>query len=189
MSYVFLYRIADSDDRDCCAYIESTYHTDILDEVIIHGANYSGRFGQTVTYEEVETFLNKKDFETIMGKGITEKDYNRIVKKLTSDKAKEFQEKIIESEMEYLKDTYNLDDNDIEKIFDTYYLDYKDRGCVGYVYDDLENFGEEEMWSLGYDKDIPNFLKDCIDYEKAGEALMSESELLLDDGRVVQLCY
>lgn len=188
--YVFFFREADTDDRDRCAYIENKYNLDCIGNVILHGACYCGRSDKNLAYEAVETFLNKKDYETLISKNVSEKDFNRILKKLTSEPAKEFYNKIVDDEMEYLKDTYSLSDGDIEKIFDEYYLDYKDRGCIGYVYDSLEKFGENEMESCGYDRDIPDFIKDCIDYEKVGEKLAdSENYLILDDNRVVSLNY
>lgn len=185
--YVFLYREKDTDDRDCCKYIEQEYHTDCIGDVILCGACFSGRFSKNTTYDEVETVLSEQDFNLIMGKNISAEDYNRIVGILTSDKGQEFFDNIMESEKEYLKYEYNLDDDDIEKIFDEYYLDYRDRGIVGYVYEDCEEAGREYIDGC---MRIDSWLENYIDYDKFGQDLCDgENYLLLDDGRVVSLNY
>ena len=114
-----------------------------------------------------------------------------IYDKLKSEEAKEFQQKIIESEIEYMKDEYSLDDADIEKIFDEYYLDYRDRGIIGSVFKDSSDLGYEEAWSLGYIKNGDSIADRYFDYEKFGEDLVNEdgNYLELDDGRVVSLNY
>lgn len=211
--YIFLYREKDSDDRDCCAYIEPQPRWECdhyFGSVTLHGACYCGH--DFPKYEDVETVLNKKEYNALvkydkdlhkLGYGIKRGDerYEKgmalaekmrpIFDKLESDKAKEFQQKIIDSEIEWMKDEYNLSDEDIEKIFDEYYLDYRDRGIIGYVWDDIDEAAEEEAWQLGYVSLKGNEPKDrYFDYEKFGEDLLeNESYLELDDGRIVRLNY
>lgn len=89
-----------------------------------------------------------------------------------------------------MKDEYSLDDADIEKIFDEYYLDYRDRGIIGNVFKDVSELGYKEAWSLGY-IEKGSVAERYFDYEKFGEDLVNENEsyLELDDGRVVYLNY
>ena len=118
------------------------------------------------------------------------KSAQHIFDKLKSSEAKEFQQTIIESEIEYLKDEYSLSDEDIEKIFDEYYLDYRDRGIVGCVFKDSSDLGYEEAWQLGYIKNGDTIAERYFDYEKFGEDLLEDENYLeLDDGRVVSLNY
>lgn len=211
--YLFLYREKDSDDRDCCAYIEAKNPRweceHYFGSITLHGACYSGH--DFLGYDEIETVLTKAEYEELiaydkaindLGYGIKKGDerYNKgielskgiqhIFDKLNSNEAKEFQEHIIESEIEYLKDEYSLSDEDIEKIFDEYYLDYRDRGIVGCVFNGSSDLGYEEAWSLGYIKNGDTIAERYFDYEKFGEDLLEDENYLeLDDGRVVSLNY
>ena len=188
-NYVFFYRIADDNDRDVCAYIEDKHHLDIIGEVILNGACYSGRCfsHKDVKYEDVETFLNKKDFETLRGKDVSVKDFNRILAKLKSEKAQDFFNKIVESEKEFLKEEYSLDDDDIEKIFNKYREDYKDRAIVGCIFDDVEDCGREYIESC---VTIESWLENYFDYERFGQDLVNDGDYLeLKDGRVVSFNY
>ena len=78
-----------------------------------------------------------------------------------------------------------------EKIFNEYYLDYRDRGIIGSVFSDSSDLGYEEAWSLGYIKNGDTISERYFDYDKFGEDLVNEDEnyLELDDGRVVSLNY
>lgn len=213
MSYLFLFREKDSDDRDCWAYIDSRNPrfecNHYFGSISLNGACYCGH--EFPPYENVETVLTEAEYNELiqfskaicdLGSGITKGDerYNKgialtkvvqhIYDKLESEEAKEFQKKIIESEIEYMKDEYSLDDADIEKIFDEYYLDYRDRGIIGNVFKDVSELGYEEAWSLGY-IEKGSVAERYFDYEKFGEDLVNENEsyLELDDGRVVYLNY
>ena len=211
--YLFLYREKEADDRDCCAYIEAKNPRfecgHYFGGVGLHGACYCGH--DFLDYDEIETVLTKTEYEELiaynkaindLGYGIKKGDerYNKgielaksvqhIFDKLKSSEAKEFQQTIIESEIEYLKDEYSLSDEDIEKIFDEYYLDYRDRGIVGCVFNDSSDLGYEEAWQLGYIKNGDTISERYFDYEKFGEDLLEDENYLeLDDGRVVSLNY
>ena len=104
--------------------------------------------------------------------------------------AEEFQNKIIEEEICWLCNEYNLSRKDVEEIFDEYYLDYRDRGVVGYVFDNTLELGYEEAWSLGYVDNKDTILNKYFDYEKFGEDLLEdENYFKLSDERVVSLNY
>ena len=211
--YLFLYREKAADDRDCCAYIEAKNPRFECDHYFggigLHGACYSGH--KFPDYKDIETILTETEYEELiaynkaineLGYGIKKGDerYNKgielsksvqhIFDKLESSEAKEFQQSIIESEIEYLKDEYSLSDEDIKKIFDEYYLDYRDRGIVGCVFNDSSDLGYEEAWQLGYIKNGDTIAERYFDYEKFGEDLLEDENYLeLDDGRVVSLNY
>ena len=76
---------------------------------------------------------------------------------------------------------------DIEDIFENYYLEYRDRGIINYVYDDVYDLGEEMIDSC---YDLDDYIKRYIDYEKFGnDLLLDDYYVELDDGRVVSLNY
>ena len=153
----------------------------------MHGACFCGRFGKSPNYDEVETVLDETDFNLLMGKNVSIDDYNRIVNILTSDNGEAFYNEIIESEKEYMKDEYSLDDDDIETIFNSYYLDYRDRGVIRYVYDDAYDVGYEFISEcFNIDKHLENY----IDYEKFGQDMCDDENYIeLSDGRIVSLSY
>ena len=74
--------------------------------------------------------------------------------------------------------------------FDEYYLDYRDRGIVGCVFDNTSDLGYEEAWQLGYIKNGDTIAERYFDYEKFGEDLLEDENYFeLSDGRVVTLNY
>lgn len=151
--YLFLYRIKNSDDRDCCAYINAAGPkfecNHYFGSITLRGSCYSGK--EFPEYKEIETFLTKDEYEEILtfnifikslGYGITKGDskykagiklidsIKHIYDKLKSDEAFAFFEDIQNSEMEYLKEEYNLSDRDIKKILNEYTEDFRDRSIV-----------------------------------------------------------
>lgn len=185
--YIFLYRESDSDDRDACKYIEKEHHLDCVHEVVFHGACFSGRWNGTPKYEDVETVLSRKDFEMIVGKDISAKDYDRIIGILESKKGQAFRDKIMESERQYMMDEYSLDDDEMNQILDEYSLDYTDRGIIGCVFDDAYDAGYDYIESC---YTVESWLENYIDYEKFGDDLCEdEGYMQLNDGRVVRLNY
>ena len=85
---------------------------------------------------------------------------------------------------EYVKNEYDLTDEEVEEIFDNYGLEYQDRAIVGTIFSDKYDMIEEEKFSFGYDKQ-PYF-----DDESFGNDLLeSESYLELESGRIVYYCY
>lgn len=211
--YIFLYK-ENSEDRDCCAYIEAEAMRfecgHYFGSVILHGACYSKH--DFAPYEDIKTVLTEGEYQALidfnnaikeLGYGIKMGDarYNRgveickeikpIFDKLQSEENKALFEEIIEEEKEYLYDEYSLDEDDIEYIFDNYGLDYRDRAVVGCVYKDSENLGYEEAFSLGYMNNKDTIQNRYFDYAQFGEDLVRENEnyLELADGRCVSLCY
>lgn len=210
--YIFLYK-NNTEDRDCCAYIEAKPMRwecgHYFGSVTLHGACYSGHSFDS--YEDIKTVLTEDEYNQLikfnkdindLGYGITKGDdrYNKgvelcnaiqpIYDKLLSEENEEFFEEIFEEEKEYLMDEYNLDDDDIEFIFGNYCLDYRDRAVVGYVFNDVYDLGYEEAWSLGYVNNNDSIVERYFDFEAFGEDLANdEGYCKLVDGRVVSLCY
>ena len=210
--YVFLYK-ENTEDRDCCAYIETEpmrWECDhYFGSVILHGACYSKH--KFANYEDIKTVLTEDEYNQLiqfskdiddLGYGITKDDerYNKgvelckaiqpIYDKLLSEENENLFNEIIEEEKEYLMDEYNLDEDDIEMIFDNYGLDYRDRAVVGYVFRDAYDLGYEEAWSLGYVKNDDSIVSRYFDFESFGEDLANEEEYCkLGDGRIVSLMY
>lgn len=211
--YVFLYK-DNTEDRDCCAYIEAEAIrfecNHYFGSVILHGACYCN--DNFADYKDIRTVLTENEYNQLikfnkdikeLGYGITKGDerYHKgvelckaiqpIYDKLLSKENEKFFEEIIEEEKEYLMDTYNLDEDDIEYIFGNYYLDYRDRAVIGYVFEDAYDLGYEEAWSLGYvDSNNDSIASRYFDYEAFGKDLSNEEGYVeLSDGRIAKLCY
>lgn len=211
--HLFLYRIKDSDDRDCCAYIDASGPkfecNHYFSSIGLCGSCYSS--SEFPTYEEIETILTKDEYEEILtfnifikslGYGITKGDsrykagiklidsIKHIYDKLKSDEAFAFFEDIQKSEMEYLKEEYNLSDHNIEEILNEYTEDFRDRSIVSYIYDSSDSLGYNEAYELGYmngNSVIPKY----FDYKEFGKDLVEDDDWFLElyDGRVVRLNY
>ena len=109
---------------------------------------------------------------------------NTIGKKLLSDENKKLFEKVVADEKEYVKNEYDLTDEEVEEIFENYNLEYQDRAIEGTIFSDKYDMIEEEKFSFGYDKQ-PYF-----DDESFGNDLLeSESYLELESGKIVYYCY
>lgn len=212
MDKVFLYK-DNSEDRDCCAYIKASpmrWECDhYFGSVGLNGACYSN--SNFADYKDIKTVLTEEEYGQLiqfaldirdLGYGITKGDerYNKGVElckaiqpvydKLLSEENEEFFEQIQAEEREYLMDEYGFDDDDIDKIFGNYSLDYRDRGVIGCVFKDIYDCGYEEAWSLGYVENNDSIVSRYFDFEAFGEDLANdEYHVLLDDGRVVSLNY
>lgn len=210
---VFLYK-ENSEDRDCCAYISTTPSKfecgHYFSSVTLEGACYSGH--NFADYSNIKTVLTETEYNKLvqfakdiegLGFGIKEDDdrykkgvelckaiqpvYDRL---LSEDNGQLFEE-VQEEEKEYLMDKYSLDEEDVQTIFDEYYLEYRDRAVVDYVYRDTEELGEEEAKSLGIvDWKMNDITSRYFDFEQFGEDIANdENHLQLSDGRVVALNY
>ena len=212
MRKIFLYK-EHLEDRDCCAYIEASpmrWECDhYFGSVILHGACYSKH--KFASYEEIKTILTEEEYNQLtkfndeinaLGFGIVKGDerYNKGVElckeiqpvydKLLSEAAEEFFEQIQSEEREYLMDEYGLDDDDIDMIFNNYYLDYRDRGVVGCIFKDEYDLGYEEAWALGYVGHNDSIAERYFDFESFGEDIANdEYHCQLSDGRIVSLNY
>ena len=202
--HVFLYRIKNSDDRDCCAYIDTNGPEFVCNHyfsgINICGSCYSGR--DWAAYDDIETILTRTEYNQLLkykkelhelGYGITKGDsrYQKgikiinkiepIVDKLKSDEAQEFFDRISSEEMEVLKEEYRLNDSDIECILYEYPLDYRDRSIVAAVYSDMDDLGREEAWQCGYiNRENESLMDRYFDYEKFGEDVVSEDEFFIE---------
>lgn len=209
--YVFLYK-DNSEDRDCCAYIKENPMrwecNHYFGGVILHGACYSKH--DFASYEDIKTVLTEDEYNqlvkfneeiNVLGSGIIKGDerYNKGVElcnaiqpvydKLLSVENEELFNEVIEEEKEYLMDEYGFDEEDVEQIFDEYYLDYRDRGIVSCVFNDSYDLGYEEAYSLGY-VERNSVTERYFDFDQFGKDLLEEEQYIeLNDGRIVYLNY
>lgn len=210
---VFLFK-DNSEDRDCVAYIENKpirFECDhYFGSVILEGACWSGRNWDKINYNDITTILSEQEFEQLkqfdkdinnLGYGIEKGDtrYNKgielcnriqhVYDKLNSEENQELFKQVQQEEIEYLMNVYSLNEDDIQEIFDNYYLDYRDRGIVGSIYENSEDLGYEEAYSMGYINDNDSITR-YFNYEQFGEDLLQEEQYLeLSDGRVAYLNY
>ena len=192
--YVFLFKENGTDDRDCVRYID-------LEDLRKNSICYDGKFNvhgacywkslkeEDADYEDITTILTETEYKMLCnpeGQDLTE-----IIRKLESGENEELFNEIVKEEKEYLMDEYNLDEDDIDMIFNNYGLDYRDRAVVGYVFEDCYDLGYEEAWSLGYiDSNNDSIVSRYFDYEAFGEDLANEEYYCkLTDGRIVSLMY
>ena len=192
--YTFLFKENGTDDRDCVRYVElkdlKENHICCDGKFNVHGACFSMSLkGDNISYEDITTILTEEEFKALCNPD--GKDLTSIIEKLESEENTELFEQIIEEEKEYLMDEYNLDEDDIETIFDNYGLDYRDRAVVGYVYEDTYDLGYETAWSCGYVSNNDSIMNRHFDFEKFGEDLVNDDECYcqLADGRCVSLMY
>ena len=192
--YTFLFKENGIDDRDCVRYVElkdlKENHICCDGKFNVHGACFSMSLkGDNISYEDITTILTEEEFKALCNPD--GKDLTSIIEKLESEENTELFEQIIEEEKGYLMDEYNLDEDDIETIFDNYGLDYRDRAVVGYVYEDTYDLGYETAWSCGYVSNNDSIMDRYFDFEKFGEDLVNDDECYcqLADGRCVSLMY
>jgi hypothetical protein len=210
---VFLYRLKNSDDRDCCAYIDNQPQRfecgHYFGEPILHGNCYSGcPFDD---YDDIDTILTSDEYQLLcdfgksiakLGFGITPGDerYQKgvvlceaiqpVYDKLNGAENKAFYERIVAEEKVVVAVEYGIGSDDVDDIFDNYNSDRKDRSLVQAVYDDAYDLGKEQMLNWGYGG-LMSGLKDIFerffDYEAFGEYLLEDDIYYeLPDGRIVE---
>ena len=174
------------------------------------GACFSGHDIKDVDYDNITTILTREEFNQLiefdkaigmLGYSIERGDerYNKgvelvagiknITDKLDSKENEYLFEVVVSDEREFMRDEFNLSDEDINDIFDYYGLEYRDRGIISCVFKDVEDMGREEAVNFGvlsdsgYDK--------YFDYEAYGNDLLENSEQYFElrDGRIVMLDY
>ena len=214
MEYIFLLK-TNEDDRDCVKYLDLKSLGKFecghyFGGVHITGACFAGfeKELKEMSYNNFETVLTEEELKRLwkfddkiheLGYNITEGDerylkgiklreeIQDIVDKLLGKENQELFEKIQEDEKEYLKNEYGLDDEDIEQIFDNYYLDYRDRAIVSCVWNNIDDCAYDEAYNMGY---VDGNNDRYFNFENFGEDLLnSENYLELRDGRVVMLNY
>lgn len=190
--YTFLFKENGTNDRDCVRYVElkdlKENHICCDGKFNVHGACFSMSLkDDNISYGDITTILTDEEFKALCNPD--GRDLTSIIEKLESEENVELFEQIIEEEKEYLMDEYGFDEEDIEQIFDEYYLDYRDRGIVGCVFDSVYDLGYNEAYSLGY-VDNNSVAERYFDFEKFGEDLLEEEQYMqLNDGRCVCLNY
>jgi hypothetical protein len=213
--YLFLGKRG-GEDRDCCIYVDATSLEfecgHYFSGIHFTGACFCG-FEKEI-FEDMKngtfkTILKEEDLKELMSieekisnlgysivvdderylKGLElQKRYKEFLKKLKTQDAEDLFQEIIKEEKEYCKDEYYLDDEEIEKIFDAYNLDYQDRAIIGCIYRDVEEFGQE-MFDIC--NEVTDNVKSYIDYESYANDILDEDSnyMKLDDNRVVSFSY
>lgn len=192
--YLFLYK-ENTENRDCCAYIDlndlKKNHLCCDGKFNIHGACYSSSLGgryHNANYGDIKTILTEEEYKLLCNPNGT--DLTSIIDKLLSEENQELFEEIQAEETEYLMDEFNLDEDDVQRIFDEYGLDYKDRGVVSCVFNDTYDLGYEEAWSCGYVSNNDSIMERYFDFERFGEDLLEDERYMqLNDGRIAVLNY
>ncbi len=190
--YTFLFKENGTDDRDCVRYIRladlKSNHTCIDGRFNVHGACYSMSLRENdADYGSITTILTEEEYKMLCNP--EGKDLTSIIEKLESEANAKLFEEVAEEEAEYLMYEYGLNKEDVEQIFNEYYLGYRDRGVVGYVFNDAYDLGYEEAFSLGY-VDRNSVAERYFDFKKFGEDLLEEEQYLeLNNGRCVYLNY
>ncbi|MDD4000112.1 MAG: hypothetical protein PHX62_04370 [Bacilli bacterium] len=212
--HVFLYKEQGTDDRDCVKYIDISRIGKLECGHYFHSIGITGAcFSCSLKLKEIDlsnitTILTQEEFEQLdnyneaineLGYGIKEDDerylkgtklYKNILpifEKLESRQNTTLFEQIQEEEREFLKEEYSLEDEDIDYIFDNYGLNYRDRGIISVVFNNIEEAAQEEAESLGY---VTKENERYFDYEKFGEDLLEgEQYLELSNGSIVYLNY
>lgn len=139
-------------------------------------------------YEDVETILTKEEFDTLANRiPITKEMVQTIIDKLYSDENEDFLNTIVDRELEYLKEEYNLSDNDIDNIKNDleakkYFLD---RNCICHVYNSYEELGQ---YIIDEFYDIPQNLQSYFKVEDFGYDVVDEDAryMVMDDYRIVE---
>lgn len=210
---LFLYK-DNSEDRDCCAYIEPNLAqfkcNHYFGRVTLCGAAYYGT--EFADYEDIKTILTADEYAQLvqfakdiseLGYGITKGDerYQRgielrrgiqpILDKLSGEENEALFNEIWEEEKEYLYNRYSLDDDECEEIANEYGNDYRDRAIVACIFNDAYDCGYEEAIDLCF-VDSNNYTQmRYFNFEKFGQDLADENERYyeLSDGRIVVFNY
>ena len=188
--YVILYRVKDS--YYGCRYIElnddNTIHTDWGGKPIVSNAAYVGNIREGFDdFDNVETWLTEDVFNRIKYADGTD-TFSDVVDMIANGEHKEFEAYIRESEMEMICEEYRLDKEDVEEIIDNYQNgDYFDMNIIANVWSDAYDIAEHYIDECCR---IESWLKDYIDYERLGEAIVEEGYYYeLANGRVVEYNY
>lgn len=205
---MFIFKEINTNDRDCVNYIERPKFVcdHYFSNLKLEGACFSMslKFPENIktilTKEEISQLLNYNIEINKLGYDIKEgsKKYKQglklieklkdIFKKLESKENLKLFKEIEEEEREYLCDKYQLTDEDINNIFDQYYLEYRDRGCIGVIYRNKDEMGMELIDC--YHPEITENIKRYFDYEAFADNLLIGNDYIeLDNGQCVSLNY
>ena len=138
-------------------------------------------------YEEVETILTKEEFDTLANREtITKEKLQAIIDKLYSDENENLLSRIVNRELEYLQEDYDLSDDNIEDIKNhvshKYYID---RNCICQIYDGYEELGQ---YIISEFYEIPDNLQRYFKTEDLGCDVVNEDAkyIVMDDERIVE---
>lgn len=207
---LFLGRLNNNDDRNCI------YTDHVVFEcghywggIRNYGAAWSGCNDiKNIAYDDITTGFTAEQWARAqeidrtldnLGYGITVGDdrykvgealANEWNNMIDSIQGCDVEVEIMQDERDRIGGRYNLDDDDIDEIFN--YTDYHDLGAICAIYDSVEDFGEEEAFELGvfsdHDSHFTGILESCFDYEKFGQiCLEGDNAVELNDGRIVTL--
>lgn len=187
-NYVFLYKdtlegyvaYIDLDDLQqhhvCC---DARYN--------IHNANFAQSFRDEYIpeYDNLVSILSIEELNHLCHDNV--EAIPEIIEKLASKSNDTLFLGVTMQEREVLKDTWGLNDDDVDLIFNAYPLDYMDRDIVGFVYESEYDLGDEYVSQALYIEKEMNWLRDYIDFNSIGEDLCQEEMYVkLCDGRCVK---
>lgn len=186
-NYIILYR--NKDEYDGCRYIElnsdGTIHLDYNGKPIVSNARCSTRIDEN--FDDVETWLTEDVFNRMKNSDGSD-TFSDVVDMIANGEHEEFEIYVRKSEIEKICEEYALDEEDVEEVLYNYNNnDYFDMSVISYVWDDAHDVATnyvDECCS------IDSFLTSYIDYDRLGEAIVSDGWYYeLYDGRVVEYSY
>lgn len=185
--YVILYRI--KDEYDGCRYIElnsdGTIHLDYSGKPIVSNARCSTRIYEN--FDDVETWLTEDVFNRMKNTDGND-TFSDVVNMINNGEHEEFESYVRESEIKKMCDEYGFDEDDAKDIIKySYNDDYFDISIISYVWDDAYDIAKDYVDGCYH---IESWLKDYIDYDGLGEAIINDGWYYeLYDGRVLQYNY
>ena len=176
------------DTKQLQEFITDKFSLDCLSSGFGCGSHSSWERIGNFQYEDVETILTKEEFDTLANRiPITKEMVQTIIDKLDSDENKKLLNTIVDRELEYLREEYNLSYNDIDNIkndleFKEFYLD---RNCICHIYDNYKELGQYIIDEL---YDIPQNLQSYFKAEDLGYDVVDEDAryMVMDDDRIVE---
>lgn len=175
------------DTKQLTLFIDDNFSLDCLSSGFGCGSHSSWERIGNFQYEDVETILTKEEFDTLANRiPITKEMVQTIIDKLDSDENEEFLDKIVDRELECLKEEYNLSDTDINNIRNyvskKYFLDRK---CICQIYDSYDELGQ---YIIDEFYDIPhNLLSYFNTSDFAYDVIQEDTKfMVMDDNRIVE---
>lgn len=176
------------DTKQLQEFITDKFSLDCLSSGFGCGSHSSWERIGNFQYEDVETILTKEEFDVLANRiPITKETLQTVIDKLDSDENEELLNTIVDRELECLKETYNLSDNDIDNIKNDleekkYYID---RNCICYIYDSYDELGQ---YIIDEFYDIPhNLLSYFNTSDFAYDVIQEDTKfMVMDDYRIVE---
>ena len=176
------------DTKQLTLFIDDKFPLECLSSGFGCGSHSSWERVGNFQYEDVETILTKEEFDVLANRTpITKETLRTIIDKLNSDENEELLNTIVDRELEYLKEEYNLSDNDINNIKNyvskKYFLD---RNCICQIYDSYDELGQ---YIIDEFYDIPQNLLSYFKTEDFGSDVVDEDAryMVMGDKRIVEL--